>query len=141
MQVVRCEHLSRTLQLAPSLLQVAGYVTSPVSYRTRAAICRCAGRRVLAAETAIAAGVVAVDHVACTAPADVVDRCSAAEITFEFFIEAEDGALAGAVDIAGAASAGGEGGWCARVETSQRGRAGGRAGVSGLGVLEADDVP
>lgn len=84
--------------------------------------------------------VVAVDHVASSATADVVNGRGAAHFTFELFVETEDGAFAAAVDVAGAATTGSKGGRYARVQTSERRRTGGRARVGGLCVLQIDDI-
>jgi len=62
------------------------------------------------------AAVPGVDHVAGASPADMVDGGDAAHLALELLVEAEDGALAGAVDVAGAAAAGGESAGDARVE-------------------------
>lgn len=132
--------LGGTLELAPSLLETtAGHVASAVSNGAGAAVGGGTTARVLAAE-AEAAGVVAMHHVTGATAADMVDGGGAAEVALEFLVEAEDGALAGAVNIAGATAAGGESNWRARVEASERGRANGRARVGGSGVLEANDI-
>lgn len=70
----------------------------------------------------------------------MVDGSGTAEVALEFLIEAEDGALAAAVNVAGTTAAGSESHLSARVEASQRGWAGGRSRIGGLGVLEADDI-
>lgn len=70
----------------------------------------------------------------------MVDGGSLAQVTLELFVEAEDGALAAAVDVASTATAGDKAGWQARVETGERGWSTGAARVGGLGVLEVDDV-
>lgn len=102
------EHLSRTLQLAPTLLEAtAGDVAGTVSHGAGAAIGSGAGGRVLAAEATIA-GVVAIHHVAGAATANVIDGGGTAKVTLEFFVETEDGAFAAAVDIAGATTARGK---------------------------------
>lgn len=84
--------------------------------------------------------VVAVDHVASSAAADVVNRGGAAHFTLELFIETEDGAFAAAVDVASATTAGSKSGRYARVQTSERRRTGSRARVGGFGVLQTDDI-
>jgi hypothetical protein len=101
-------HLGGTLDLAPTLLETtAGHIASTVSHGAGAAVGGGTAGGVLAAEAA--AGVVAVHHVAGAATADVVNGGGTAEVALEFLVEAEDGALAGAVNVAGTAAAGGEG--------------------------------
>lgn len=98
--------LGGALELAPALLQAtAGHVAGTVCHRAGTAGGVGAAGGVLAAEGAGIAGVVAVDHVAGATTADVVDRGSTAEVAFELLVKAEDGALAAAVDVAGAAAA------------------------------------
>jgi len=110
-------HLGSTLQLAPTLLQpTTGHIPRAISHGATAGVGGRAGGGVLATQTGCAV-VVAVHGVAGTTTADVVDGGGLAQITFEFFIEAEDGTLAAAVDVAGSAAAGDEGCWDARVET------------------------
>lgn len=133
-------HLGGTLELAPALLQAtAGHVTSAVCDGAGAGVGGRAGGGVLAAQAGTA-GVVAVHGVTGTATADVVDGGGAAHVTLELFVEAEDGALAAAVDVAGAATTRHESSRGSGVEAGQRGRTGGSAGLSGLGVLQTDDV-
>jgi len=96
--------LGGALELAPTLFEAtAGYVASTVSDGAGAAV---GGRTTGRGLTAEADGtrVVAVHHVAGAATADVVDGCSTAQVTLEFLIEAEYGALTGAVDVAGTAA-------------------------------------
>jgi hypothetical protein len=132
--------LGSTLELAPALLETtAGHVASTVSDGTSAGIGGRAGGRVLATQTG-AAGVVTEGCVSGTATADVVDGGSTAQITLELFVEAEDGALTAAVDVAGSTTAGDEGCWCTGVEASQRSRTSRSARIGDLGVLQADDV-
>lgn len=134
-------HLGSTLQLAPTLLKTTtGHVTGTISHRSSAGIRSRAGSRVLATQAGIAA-VVTVNGITGTTTTDVVDGGSPAQITLEFFVEAEDGTFAAAVDVAGTATTGDEGCWDARVETSERSRTGCAARVGGLGVLQVDDIP
>jgi hypothetical protein len=98
-------HLGGALQLAPALLKTTtGHVTGTISHGSSAGIGSRAGSRVLATQARIAA-VVAVYGVTGTTTTDVVDGGSPAHITFEFFVEAEDGTLAAAVDVASTATA------------------------------------
>lgn len=106
--------LSHSLQLPPPLLQA---LQGLVAGRARAAGGAIAADRELATEGAV---VVAKDHVAGASAADVVDGSGATEVALELLVEAEDGALAGAVDVAGAATAGGETPGGAGVQTGQR---------------------
>lgn len=132
--------LSSTLQLAPTLLEAtAGHVASTIGNGSGTAGGVGASRGVLATQAAIA-GVVPIHHVAGTATTDVVNWCGAAKIALEFFIEAEHGAFAGAVDVAGATTARGKSRRSARVEACQRGRTCGGARVGSLGILQADDI-
>lgn len=134
-------HLGSTLQLAPTLLKTTtGHITGTIRHRSSTGIGSRAGSRILATQAGIAA-VIAVNGVTGTTTTDVVDGGSAAQITLEFFVEAEDGTFAAAVDVAGTATAGDEGCWDARVETSERSRTGCAARVGGLGVLQVDDIP
>lgn len=133
--------LGSTLELAPALLQTtAGHIASAVCDGTGTGIGGSAGSGVLATQTG-AAGVVAVHGVSGTAAADVVDGGGTAHVSLELFVEAEDGALTAAVDIAGTSAARSESCWGTRVEACQRGRAGCCVSLGGLGVLQADDVP
>lgn len=70
----------------------------------------------------------------------MVDGGSTAEITLKLFVEAKDGALAAAVDVAGTATARLEGAGDIRVQAGQGSRTGSRAGVGGLGTLQVDDI-
>lgn len=134
-------HLGSTLQLAPTLLETTtGNVTGTISHGTSTGIGSCAGGRVLATEAGIAA-VVAVHGVTGTTTSYVVDGGCLAQITFEFFVEAEDGTFAAAVDVAGTTAAGDEGCWDTGVEAGERGGTGCAARVGGLGILQVDDIP
>lgn len=133
-------HLGSALKLAPALLEAsASHVASAVCYRAGAAGSVGTGGGVLAAQTAIA-GIIPVDHVTGTAASDVIDRGSTAKITLEFLVEAEHCAFTGAVNIAGATTARGEGRRSARVKARQRSRACSGARIGRLGVLQADDI-
>lgn len=117
-EVERTMHLGSALQLAPTFLKTtAGHVTGTISHGSSAGIGSRAGSRVLATQAGVAA-VVTVHGVSGTATSDVVDGGSLAQITFEFFVEAEDGTFGAAVDVAGTTAAGDEGCWDAGVETS-----------------------
>lgn len=106
--IVIVMHLGGTLKLAPSLLETpAGHVASTISNGAGAAVGGGTASRVLAGQAG--ASVVAIHHVAGATAADVVDWGGTAKVALEFFVEAKDGALAGAVDVAGTTAAGSEG--------------------------------
>lgn len=99
-----------------------------------------AGGRVLAFEVVL---VGTRDHVAGTAAANVDDGGNslfATHLALELLVEAEDGALAAAVHVAGTATARLEGGWHTRVEASQGSWPCGGQRVGGLGVAQRDDI-
>lgn len=132
--------LGATLELAPALFEAtASHVASTIGHGTSAAGGVGACRRVLAGQAAVGS-VVAVDHVASASTADVIDGGSAAQVPLKFFVEAEDGAFAAAVDVTGTTAAGSVGRGTTRVEASQGGRTSGRSRVGGLGILQADDI-
>jgi hypothetical protein len=134
-------HLGSALQFPPTLFKTAAsHVTGTVGDRAGAGIRSRAGGRVLAAQAGLTA-VVAVHGVSGTTTADVIDGGDATEITLELFVEAEDGALAAAVDVACAAAAGDEGFLRAGVEAGQGGWTGCAARVGRPGILQADDIP
>ena len=135
------QRLSGTLELAPALLQTtAGHVASAVCHGAGTGVGGRAGGGVLAAQAG-AAGVVAVHGVSGTAAADVVDGGGAAHVPLELFVEAEDGALTAAVDVAGTAATRGECCWGSRIQTSEGRRAGCGVRLGGLGVPQTDDIP
>lgn len=89
-------------------------------------------------------GVVArvpVDHVACTTAADVIDGSGTTQLTLEFLVEAEDGTLAAAVDVACATASRLESAGNVGVKTGERGGASGRSRVGGLRISQADHIP
>lgn len=97
---------SGSLETTPALLEAAaGHVASPVCHGAGAGIRGRAGGGVLASQTGGDAAVIAVHGVAGSAAADVVDGGGLAHVPFELFVEAEDGALTAAVDVAGTAAA------------------------------------
>lgn len=127
--------LGHAPELAPALIQTSESTLARGARATAGAVA--AGGEL---SRQAAGRVVAEDHVAGTAAADVVDGRSAAELTLQLLVEAEDGALAATVDIPGAAPARLEGAGHTRVEARHGSRPGGRLRRSGLGALEVDDI-
>lgn len=128
-----------TRESAPSPLKaLTRLVPGPVGQRV---VAGGAAAGVLAGEAVLVGR--GVDHVAGAAASDVEDRghvLLAAHLALELLVEAEDGPLAAAVDIASTTTTGLEGGRGVRVQTGQRWRAGGGLRVGCLGVPQRDDI-
>lgn len=136
----RWQALSHTPQLAPALLYtVDGLVANLITHRERAAAGARAAAGELATEGRRAGGIVS-DHVTGAATTNMVDGGHTTQFAFQFLVEAEHSTLTAAVDVSSAATTGFEGTRDTRVQTGERRRTRGIAGIGGLGVLQTNNI-